>query len=115
MIERSIAYKAAIVGRDERELTGHRALLNLGHTIGHAIESASDGGLLHGECVGLGLVAACRVSTALGVARADLEAEVVAALVSSGLPSELDPGCVTRSSLGSRSTRSGSGPSSSFW
>lgn len=91
VIERSIAYKAAIVGRDERELTGHRALLNLGHTIGHAIESASDGGLLHGECVGLGLVAACRVSTALGVARADLEAEVVAALVSSGLPSELDP------------------------
>ncbi len=91
VIERSIAYKAAIVGRDERELTGHRALLNLGHTIGHAIESASDGALLHGEAVGLGLVAACRVSTALGLARADLEARVVAALVSSGLPAELDP------------------------
>ena len=91
VIERSIAYKAAIVGRDERELTGHRALLNLGHTIGHAIESASDGALLHGEAVGLGLVAACRVSAALGLARADLEAQVVAALLSSGLPAALDP------------------------
>ena len=50
VIERAIAFKAAIVGADEREQTGRRALLNLGHTIGHAIESAS--GLLHGEAVG---------------------------------------------------------------
>ncbi len=89
VIERSIAYKAAIVGRDERERTGHRALLNLGHTVGHAIESASDGALLHGEAVGLGLVAACRISAALG--HVSVEAEVTAALVSSGLPAELDP------------------------
>jgi 3-dehydroquinate synthase len=89
VIERSIAYKAAVVGRDERERTGHRALLNLGHTIGHAIESASEGALLHGEAVGLGLVAACRISAALGYP--SLEAEVTAALVASGLPAELDP------------------------
>jgi len=89
VIDRAIAFKAAIVGRDERELTGHRALLNLGHTIGHAIESAT--GLLHGEAVGLGLLAACRVSAAVAGTRRDLEHEVVAALRASGLPGELDP------------------------
>ncbi|MGE0867509.1 MAG: 3-dehydroquinate synthase [Kofleriaceae bacterium] len=89
VIDRAIAYKAAIVSRDERELTGHRALLNLGHTVGHAIESASD--LLHGEAVGLGLIAACRVSATLCGARADLAAELESALASSGLPADLDP------------------------
>jgi shikimate kinase / 3-dehydroquinate synthase len=89
VIARAIAYKAAVVGKDERELTGVRALLNLGHTIGHAIESST--GLHHGEAVGLGLVAAARVSAALVGARRDLEAEVCAALRRTGLPHELDP------------------------
>jgi len=87
--ERAISFKAAIVGRDERERTGHRALLNLGHTVGHAIESAT--GMLHGEAVGLGLIAACRVSAAVCGTRRDLEHEVVAALRASGLPGDLDP------------------------
>ncbi|HEX3762546.1 MAG TPA: 3-dehydroquinate synthase [Kofleriaceae bacterium] len=89
VVERAIAFKAAIVGRDEREHTGHRALLNLGHTVGHAIESAT--GMLHGEAVGLGLIAACRVSAAVCGTRRDLEHEVVAALRASGLPGDLDP------------------------
>jgi len=89
VIDRSIAFKAAIVGRDERELTGHRALLNLGHTVGHAIEAAT--GMLHGEAVGLGLIAACRVSARVAGTRRDLEHEVVAALRASGLPGDLDP------------------------
>ena len=89
VIERSIAFKAAIVGRDEREQSGHRALLNLGHTVGHAIEAST--GMLHGEAVGLGLVAACRVSAAIAGTRRDLEHEVVAALRASGLPGDLDP------------------------
>ena len=89
VIHRSIAYKAAIVGRDEREVTGQRALLNLGHTVGHAIESST--GLHHGEAVGLGLIAAARVSAAVVGARKDLEAEVTAALRRTGLPAELDP------------------------
>jgi shikimate kinase/3-dehydroquinate synthase len=89
VIERSIAFKAAIVGRDEHERTGQRALLNLGHTVGHAIEAAT--GMLHGEAVGLGLVAACRVSAELAGTRRDLEHEVVAALRASGLPGDLDP------------------------
>jgi shikimate kinase/3-dehydroquinate synthase len=87
VLQRSIAYKAAIVGRDEREQTGQRALLNLGHTIGHAIESAT--GLHHGEAVGLGLIAACRVSSALG--GQDLEPEVTEALRTCRLPAELGP------------------------
>jgi 3-dehydroquinate synthetase len=91
VIERAIAYKAAIVGRDERERTGHRALLNLGHTVGHAIETAAGGALLHGEAVGLGLIAACRVSAALAGTRPEIEAEVGAALRATGLPAELDP------------------------
>jgi shikimate kinase/3-dehydroquinate synthase len=92
VIDRSIAYKAAIVGRDERERTGHRALLNLGHTIGHAIETESvrsSTPFHHGEAVALGLVAACRVSAALG--HQNLEPAVVEALRRTGLPVDLTP------------------------
>jgi shikimate kinase/3-dehydroquinate synthase len=88
VIDRSIAYKAEIVGADERELTGTRALLNLGHTVGHAIETAS--GMLHGEAVALGLLAACRVSAAVLGAPPELERELFAALAASGLPTDLD-------------------------
>ena len=83
-ITRSIAFKAAVVGRDEHERTGVRALLNLGHTVGHAIEAHT--GMLHGEAVGLGLVVACRVSAALGMASPTLEREVADALIRTGLP-----------------------------
>ena len=93
VIERAVAYKAAVVGRDELERTGVRALLNLGHTIGHAIETAAgltNAPLLHGECVGLGLLAACRISAAVVGTRASLEPEVRDALQRSGLPTDLD-------------------------
>jgi len=89
VIARAVAYKAAIVGRDELERTGQRALLNLGHTIGHAIEAHT--GLHHGEAVGLGLVASCRVSAALGMAPTTLEDEVVEALRRTGLPADPNP------------------------
>jgi shikimate kinase/3-dehydroquinate synthase len=85
---RAIAYKAEIVGRDEREETGARLLLNLGHTVGHAIETAS--GMLHGEAVALGLLAACRVSAAVLGTPPELEHELCAALAASGLPTHLD-------------------------
>ena len=65
-----------------------RALLNLGHTVGHAIESAS--GMLHGEAVALGLVAAARVSTALLGTRAELERELIEALHTCGLAVDID-------------------------
>ncbi len=89
VIARSVAYKAAVVGRDELERSGHRALLNLGHTVGHAIESHT--GLHHGEAVGLGLVVAARVSAALGLADAGLEHTVAAALQRTGLPHDPNP------------------------
>jgi 3-dehydroquinate synthase len=65
-ILRSCAIKARIVAQDERE-TGVRALLNFGHTFGHAIETASGyGKWLHGEAVGTGMVMAARFSARLG-------------------------------------------------
>ena len=91
VIERAAALKAAIVSRDERERRGERALLNLGHTIGHAIEAAAGWSLLHGECVALGLVAMARISHRLGFAAADLEPRVTAALAATGLPTDLAP------------------------
>jgi len=61
-IERSCAIKAEIVGADERE-TGERALLNFGHTFGHAIEAAEGyGAWLHGEAVAAGMVCAAKLS-----------------------------------------------------
>jgi shikimate kinase/3-dehydroquinate synthase len=89
-IRSSINVKAAIVGRDERE-GGERAHLNLGHTVGHALEA--EGGferLMHGEAVALGLVAALRIGVALGVTDRDLAAEVQGLLERLGLPTDLD-------------------------
>src|SRR4051812_20777010 len=65
-IKRSCEIKAEIVGRDERE-QGERALLNLGHTFGHAIESATNySSWLHGEAVGAGMLLAADMSARLG-------------------------------------------------
>ncbi len=89
VIQRSIAYKAAVVGRDEREVAGHRALLNLGHTVGHAIET--EHGLLHGEAVGLGLIAAARVSTEIAGAPPELADRIAEVLAATGLPCDLGP------------------------
>ena len=67
-IATSCRMKAAIVARDERE-TGERALLNLGHTFGHALEAAAgfSDRLLHGEAVALGMALAAEFSARLGV------------------------------------------------
>ena len=63
LIARNVAIKARIVEADETETTGERALLNFGHTIGHAIESSAGyGRLLHGEAIALGMRAALRLS-----------------------------------------------------
>jgi shikimate kinase / 3-dehydroquinate synthase len=89
-IRSSITVKAGIVGRDERE-AGERAHLNLGHTVGHALEA--EGGferLTHGEAVSLGLVAALRAGVALSVTDRDLATEVEQLLGRLGLPTDLD-------------------------
>jgi 3-dehydroquinate synthase len=63
LIRRNIEIKSKIVMKDERDRRGERALLNFGHTVGHAIERAGDyHKFLHGEAVSLGIVAACNVS-----------------------------------------------------
>ena len=90
LIRRNVEIKAAIVAADEREQTGARALLNFGHTIGHAIERAGKyRDFLHGEAISLGIVAACEIS----VQRARLsETErdwIVATLKAHDLPTRL--------------------------
>lgn len=66
LMARNIGIKAKIVEEDEKETKGTRALLNFGHTIGHAIEAAAGyGQLLHGEAISLGLIAAARLSCQL--------------------------------------------------
>jgi shikimate kinase/3-dehydroquinate synthase len=78
-------YKCAVVAADERD-AGLRHVLNLGHTVGHAIEGVSDFEYLHGEAIGLGLLAALRLSDA-----PDLRDEVETILSRHELPTRLDP------------------------
>jgi 3-dehydroquinate synthase len=87
-IETSVRAKAAIVGEDERETSGRRALLNLGHTFGHALEAEAgfSDRLLHGEAVAVGLVLAFRFSAERGLCRAEDAERVAAHLASVGLP-----------------------------
>lgn len=69
-IATAVRFKAGVVARDETE-RGERLLLNLGHTFGHAIETAQGyGGLLHGEAVAVGMLLAARLSARLGLADA---------------------------------------------
>lgn len=82
----SCRHKAAIVGRDERE-QGERALLNLGHTFGHAIETATGyGEWLHGEAVAVGMILAAEFSRRLGWLAADDVARIRELIRRSGLP-----------------------------
>jgi shikimate kinase/3-dehydroquinate synthase len=92
-IRRACAFKAAVVGDDEREEKPNdgRALLNLGHTFGHALEAeyGYDGGLLHGEGVAVGLGLAFKLSARLGLCpQADAE-RVIAHVSAVGLPADL--------------------------
>jgi 3-dehydroquinate synthase len=89
-IARSCEIKAAIVERDEKE-SGERALLNLGHTFGHAIEALTGyGRWLHGEAVGCGMCLAADLSQRLGlIARSDVEA-VEKAVAAAGLPTRIE-------------------------
>ena len=93
-VRRCCELKAAIVAADERE-TGARALLNLGHTFGHAIEAAAGyGSWLHGEAIAAGMVMAAELSRDLGLLRPPEVARVRALVRNAGLPTgapELPP------------------------
>ncbi|MBL8764350.1 MAG: 3-dehydroquinate synthase [Phycisphaerae bacterium] len=101
LVERNVRLKAAVVGSDEREEAdqGGRALLNLGHTFGHAIETLSGARphrtgesppLLHGEAVAIGLIAACMTSIAVGCAPPELLDSVRSLLTDFGLPTQAE-------------------------
>ena len=90
-VTRSVEMKAEIVAEDETE-QGRRALLNLGHTFGHALESETGYGaaLLHGEAVGAGQALAFRFSAAQGLCAGQDAARATAAIAAAGLPTRLD-------------------------
>ena len=90
-IATSVAAKAAIVADDERETSGRRALLNLGHTFGHALEAETgySDRLLHGEAVAAGMALAFRFSVARGLCSGQDAERVAAHLRSVGLPDGL--------------------------
>jgi 3-dehydroquinate synthase len=86
-IRRSCENKAVVVAADEREESGQRATLNLGHTFGHAIESGLGyGKWLHGEAVAAGMVVAARVSQHMGLLNAGDVARIVTLLKRARLP-----------------------------
>ena len=90
LIRRNIEIKAAIVAADERETTGERALLNFGHTIGHAIERGGEyHEFLHGEAISLGIVAACEISVRKAGLSETERAEIVRTLEAFKLPIRL--------------------------
>ncbi|TNE38660.1 MAG: 3-dehydroquinate synthase [Sphingomonadales bacterium] len=90
-IEKSVRAKAAIVADDEQERSGRRALLNLGHTFGHALEAETGYGerLLHGEAVAAGMALAFRFSVAQGLCPAEDAERVTAHLRAAGLPASV--------------------------
>ncbi len=110
LLERSAAAKARVVAADERE-GGLRAILNYGHTLGHAVENLSGYGTwLHGEAVGLGMLAAGDIAVAMGLwsqADQDRQRRLVAA---AGLPMawpDLDPQAVLASLQADKKVRQG--------
>ena len=90
-IAHSVAAKARIVAADEKETAGVRALLNLGHTFGHALEAETgfSDRLLHGEGVALGMVLAARYSARIGLMSGQDAERIAAHIATVGLPASL--------------------------
>ena len=91
-IRRNLSVKVAVVRRDPQERTGERMKLNAGHTVGHAIEKASDYRISHGEAVAIGCVVEARLATERGLAQPGFAAELAARFAAAGLPTELPDG-----------------------
>jgi 3-dehydroquinate synthase len=89
IITRAVRVKADVVASDERE-GGRRAILNFGHTVGHALEAASGYELLHGEAVALGMVAALELGAARGIGSRALADRARALLQRLGLPVDFE-------------------------
>ena len=91
IIHRCCQLKAQVVELDEKE-SGLRAILNYGHTLGHAFEALSGyRGLVHGEAVAIGMVLAARVSAAEGLCSQEDVSRICALITRCGLPVEIPP------------------------
>jgi 3-dehydroquinate synthase len=110
LIARSIAIKADVVRADERE-SGVRQVLNFGHTIGHAIEAASQFTILHGDAIAIGMVLECALAERIGVAAPGTHEAVRAALSAVGLPTTcpaaMDPLALIDRMRGDKKSRAG--------
>jgi len=92
VVFRSANIKARVVEKDEKDL-GLRAILNFGHTVGHAIESVSDFKVSHGEAVAIGMLAAARISHRMGILTQNELSRLEGLIKRAGLPTGLpDPG-----------------------
>ena len=86
----SAQVKVSIVEKDEKDL-GLRNVLNYGHTLGHAIESASDFRIKHGEAVAIGMLAAARISNKMGIFDRDGIVRLESIIARTGLPTKMPP------------------------
>lgn len=91
VVTRSVEIKAQIVAQDEREV-GVRAVLNFGHTVGHAIEATTKFEVLHGEAVAIGMMCEARLGERLGITAAGTAERLRRALEAYGLPTALPRG-----------------------
>jgi 3-dehydroquinate synthase len=90
LIERSVRIKAEVVAEDPEEM-GLRAILNFGHTFGHALESLSGFSILHGEAVAAGMRMEARLGEAMGITRGGAGDRLDEVLAGCGLPEVLEP------------------------
>ena len=89
LIERCVSIKAEVVAKDEYDKKGLRAILNFGHTIGHALESASRFKISHGPAVAIGMVYACKLANRLQLMKNKDSLRLVSLLQKIGLPVEI--------------------------
>jgi 3-dehydroquinate synthetase len=97
VVTQSVAIKAQVVAADERE-AGRRAVLNFGHTVGHAVETVAKFTVSHGEAVAIGMAAEARLAERLGLAERGTAERIARALKAYGLPFEV-PGVASPDDL----------------
>jgi 3-dehydroquinate synthetase len=91
LVRQAVQVKIRVINDDPYE-KGRRAVLNLGHTVGHALELVSDFQLRHGEAVAIGLVAEAQIAVLLGLAQPGLPDEIASTLLNLGLPVQIPAG-----------------------
>jgi 3-dehydroquinate synthase len=110
IVSRSVEIKTGVVAADERE-HGVRKTLNLGHTIGHAVEQLMDYRVPHGACVAFGMLIEARIAIAMGLCDPSLEGRIRRALEHFGLPTDvpgiLTPEAVVDATVGDKKSRAG--------